>query len=100
MAKGIRRVGEPVSVEVARDRAMSAAYCGDLMPMSAFGRVIWPDGKFNAPQGAAFAASPIVRGLVGDGFLCSDEYGYRITSAGRRAVLEGTVNGSVVRKHP
>lgn len=98
MGKGVRRVGSTVDVATARDRALSAAYMADgRMHTSAFAYVIWPDSKFKAPQGAAFAAAPIVRALVSDGLLCSDGYGYKITSAGRRAVLDGAIND---HQHP
>lgn len=68
---------------------MVAAFnANGIMNMSQFAYAIWPDAKFKAPQGAAYAASPIVRGLRDSGLLMIDGYGYRITSAGKRAVQE------------
>lgn len=94
MGKGLRRCGAAVDLATARERALSAAYYADgRMQMSAFACVIWPDSEFRAPQGAAFAASPVVRGLHADGLLRLDGFGYRITSAGKRAMLNGEING-------
>lgn len=88
------RMDNTVDRATARSRALSAAFCADgRMHMSAFAYVIWPGRKFKSPQGAAYAAAPVIRKLTAERLLSIDGSGYRITSAGKQAVLNGEIDG-------
>ncbi len=84
-----------VSYKVARWRALvhlASIHVGDFARASDIACSIWPDHQMTA-QGAGAAASRILKRMEKEGLVVwtsnRDDWGYRITSMGRRVAQEG-----------